>query len=66
MSSMVSSPSVKPSTATRSPAGMHTPVSHGAEVRVHNMVVGFNRQILVQKLSKLNISQQSIESILLE
>jgi hypothetical protein len=29
------------------------------------MSAGFNKQILAQKLSKLNSSQQSIESILL-
>ena len=33
---------------------------------LHTMsVAGFNKQILAQKLSKLNSSQQSIESILL-
>ena len=35
------------------------------QARVHTMSAGFNKQILAQKLSKLNSSQQSIESILL-
>ena len=30
------------------------------------MSAGFNKQILAQKLAKLNSSQQSIESILLD
>jgi hypothetical protein len=38
----------------------------GPEARVHNLVSGFNKKILVQKLAKLNSLQQSIESILFD
>jgi hypothetical protein len=38
----------------------------GVQARVNTMGAGFNKQILAQKLAKLNSSQQSIESILLD
>ncbi|GJN23294.1 hypothetical protein PR202_gb10930 [Eleusine coracana subsp. coracana] len=38
-------------------------LTSGAEARVHNSVSGFNKQILVQKLAKLNSLQQSIETL---
>ncbi|KAK3146062.1 hypothetical protein QOZ80_3BG0261030 [Eleusine coracana subsp. coracana] len=56
-------PVARSSTTARSPAAMPPPNSHGAEARVHNSVSGFNKQILVQKLAKLNSLQQSIETL---